>query len=273
MQQVHYGAAAASFAVLELLGFSFIHPMDPFVPNTISLEETELELDESPYWTSRTWHIHTQHPLEFTEVLNGFDIPMFVKEEEDRECGRTIHCEKWSDMFQTLNGLFQWLLANKQNRVEVLLLGNEKWDKYNNLTSGEVRKQRLRDINVLAHSYGILMGADIPLANLQQHGWAMISLRDSSEKQKQSIESRVDWAFDAQYDFISTESGLSEFTKPTCDEMLNLFEIFTERGKVLLCAIFSLFIIKSLRAHSSWRLAARSFDKGALLNRPVLRRC
>ena len=41
----------------------------------------------------------------------------------------------------------------------------------------------------------------------------------------------MDWAFAAEYDFVSTESGLSEFTKPSCDLMLSLFQVFTDRGK------------------------------------------
>ena len=48
---------------------------------------------------------------------------------------------------------------------------------------GPERQARLRRINALAHSYGILMGADIPIANAQQHGWKMISLHDTYEKQ------------------------------------------------------------------------------------------
>lgn len=32
---------------------------------------------ESPYWPERGFHLHTQHPLELTEVLQGHDIPQF----------------------------------------------------------------------------------------------------------------------------------------------------------------------------------------------------
>ncbi|KAJ1441705.1 hypothetical protein B484DRAFT_415090 [Ochromonadaceae sp. CCMP2298] len=151
-------------------------------------------------------------------------------EEEERvpgsPCGRGQYCESWESMYDTLDGLFEWLVANRQNRVETLLLGSPKWG---NLTSGDLRQSRLRLINRLGHSYGLLMGADIPLANRQQHGWKMVTLGDSIEKMGMDIGDRVDWAFSAEYDFISTESGLSEFTKPSCDLMLQLFDIFTER--------------------------------------------
>jgi hypothetical protein len=243
LDRVHYGAVVGAYAVLEQLGFSFLHPMEPLIPSLIALPASDISTTESPYWPTRTWHIHTQHPLEFTEVLNGFDIPMFAKTSEEgasqatagavaaHSCLPGQYCETWESMFSTLDGLFEWLAANRQNRVEVLLLGSPKWDVYNNLTSGEVRQQRLKRINTLSHEYGVLIGADIPIANRQQHGWKMISLQDSFEQQTQSINDRVDWAFAADYDFISTESGLSEFTKPSCDLMLSLFNVFTERGE------------------------------------------
>mmetsp|Transcript_23430 Transcript_23430/g.34391 ORF Transcript_23430/g.34391 Transcript_23430/m.34391 type:complete len:824 (-) Transcript_23430:274-2745(-) len=228
VDSVHYGAAVGSYAALELLGFRFLHPLAPYIPSFLPTLSRDIYITESPYWEKRTWHIHTQHPLEFTEVLNGYDIPMFSND-SSKTCPRGVHCETWEDMFLTLDGLFEWLLANRQNRVEVLLLGNEKWDAWGELTSGTKRQLRLREINRLAHKYGVLIGADIPLANLQQHGWAMVNIRDDFDTQKSDIENRVDWAFTAEYDFISTESGLSEFTKPSCDTMLQLFEVYTSR--------------------------------------------
>ena len=33
------------------------------------------DITESPYWPERSFHIHTQHPLELTDVLQGHDIP------------------------------------------------------------------------------------------------------------------------------------------------------------------------------------------------------
>jgi hypothetical protein len=34
-----------------------------------------INITESPYWPERAFHIHTQHPLELTDVLQGHDIP------------------------------------------------------------------------------------------------------------------------------------------------------------------------------------------------------
>ena len=259
---VHYGAVVGAYAVLEQLRFSFLHPMDPMIPLQLSLPTSDISTTESPYWPTRTWHVHTQHPLEFTEVLNGFDVPMFAKVDDSsattattadaqqqaqaqgHSCLPNQYCETWDSMYSKLDGLFEWFAANRQNRVEVLLLGSPKWDVYNDLTSGSKRQQRLQKINALSHEYGVMIGADIPIANRQQHGWKMITLQDNFTQQSLDINNRVDWAFAAEYDFISTESGLSEFTKPSCDLMLSLFQVFTERGEWLIIILLRRFFFR-----------------------------
>ena len=174
IDRIHYGAIVGTYAVLELLGFSFLHPMDPILSTNNYLvykgnmhdNSDEIDIIEAPYWPIRTWHVHTQHPLEFTEVLNGYDIPMFmttssnstVHKDNQNLCLPHEYCESWDSMFETLDGLFEWLVANKQNRVEVLLLGSPKWDAYNNLTTGAVRQQRLTAINRLCHEFGLIIG-------------------------------------------------------------------------------------------------------------------
>lgn len=176
--RIHYGAVVGTYAVLELLGFAFLHPMDPIIASTVNYlvyrgdklgNLDNIDIIEAPYWPMRTWHIHTQHPLEFTEVLNGFDIPMitsdadksvdsYTNEGDEYRCLPHAHCESWDSMFESLDGLFEWLVANKQNRVEVLLLGSPKWDIINNLTTGSIRQQRLKAINQLCHDFGLIIG-------------------------------------------------------------------------------------------------------------------
>ena len=91
-EDIHYGAVLGSYALLELLGFAFLHPLDPYTPPFISLTEIcidnnkqtinnsfpdikreycsfNVNITESPYWPERSFHLHTQHPLELTEVL------------------------------------------------------------------------------------------------------------------------------------------------------------------------------------------------------------
>ncbi|CAN0317589.1 unnamed protein product [Discosporangium mesarthrocarpum] len=79
---VSTGAVTGAYAALELLGFGFFHPLEPIAPAMIVVpgEDGEPREDrkwlESPHWHFRGFHIHTQHPLELTEVLQGFDRPV-----------------------------------------------------------------------------------------------------------------------------------------------------------------------------------------------------
>ena len=36
-----------------------------------------IDILEEPYWSERCFHLHTQHPIELTEVLQGHDVPQF----------------------------------------------------------------------------------------------------------------------------------------------------------------------------------------------------
>lgn len=68
---IHYGAVLSAYSTLELLGFAFLHPLQPYTPKVLHLRNssTPQNIYEQPYWPERGWHIHTQHPLELTEVL------------------------------------------------------------------------------------------------------------------------------------------------------------------------------------------------------------
>lgn len=50
------GAGYATYAILEELGFSFLHPLEPTSPDTIVIPADGLELKEEPYWGYRNWH-------------------------------------------------------------------------------------------------------------------------------------------------------------------------------------------------------------------------
>lgn len=76
---VDTGAAFAAYEVLQSLGFAFWSPLEgPIPPVTLqNLPENDGHWArwEAPRWRSRTFHLHTQHPLELTDVLQGFDLP------------------------------------------------------------------------------------------------------------------------------------------------------------------------------------------------------
>jgi hypothetical protein len=229
--QVNYGTVACVYHAMEMLGFAFMHPLAPHAPQSIGLYSDKIGLDsiEAPRWPVRSFHYHTQHPLELTEVLQGMDIPMFGPLSPDCENTRYMnrsqfdqnphitYCERWEDMVGDVNLLFEWAVANKFNRVEWLLLGNYKWREFDD---SETRSKRMHVITSLGHKYGLLIGADVPLGNIQQHSWFIVNPRLPFHEQVMQIRSRVDWVFRAGFDFITTESGLSEFTHPDCKPLI-----------------------------------------------------
>jgi len=95
------------------------------------------------------------------------------------------------------------------------------------MNDSSARKSRLRVLTTLAHEFGLKVNADVPIAEMQQHAWYMVNTRDSFDQQVEDIHERVDWLFEAGFDGISTESGLSEFTFPDCQLMLDLLNTFS----------------------------------------------
>lgn len=253
---VNYGAVTGSYAALEMLGFAFLHPLEPSHPPSLRLNIPELEtvktwsptdsrfpifIYDEPYWPERGFHIHTQHPLEITEVLQGHDIPQFgphgpqCRQFSKRSYAFTTqrteytanasfpmaYCERWEDMVIDVDFFFEWCVANRLNKVEWLLLNNYKW--------GEelpTRFHRLKKLVDLAHRYSLLVGADVPVGNVQQHAWSIVNVRLPLQQQIQQIHERVDWILSAGFDFMTTESGLSEFTHPECELMMDLLNAF-----------------------------------------------
>eukprot|EP00639_Heterosigma_akashiwo_P024861 CAMPEP_0194698372 /NCGR_PEP_ID=MMETSP0295-20121207/24042_1 /TAXON_ID=39354 /ORGANISM="Heterosigma akashiwo, Strain CCMP2393" /LENGTH=129 /DNA_ID=CAMNT_0039591341 /DNA_START=359 /DNA_END=745 /DNA_ORIENTATION=+ len=69
---VSSGAIFGAYEVMHLLGFNFFHPLEVLIPKALSEITPGLKVHESPHWPWRAFHIHTQHPLEITEVLQGF---------------------------------------------------------------------------------------------------------------------------------------------------------------------------------------------------------
>ncbi|CAN0426829.1 unnamed protein product, partial [Discosporangium mesarthrocarpum] len=100
-----------------------------------------------------------------------------------------------------------------------------RWGEHN---ASPQRQSRLRRLVDLAHSYGLLAGADIPIGLRQQHAWYMVRTKDDVPEQKEGIQRRCSWAAGAGFDFLSTEAGTSEFTNQGAGLMLDLFNTFSE---------------------------------------------
>ena len=191
----------AAYTLLEALGYRFLHPLEP------SLIESEyrfkaLNLQESPRWPIRAWHIHTQHPLELTHVLNGWGT-----NGPDDKAG-------WMALLGEWQLFLEWAIANKQNRVEWFLLRAESWGEF---ADSEERQSRLRTLVDMAHAWGLEVGIDAPIAFKQQHAWTMLR---SFGNEIAQIQKAVDWLNTAGFDFFEIEMGFSEFTHPSDHQML-----------------------------------------------------
>ena len=94
------GVSYGSYEVLLQMGFSFLHPLEPTMPsicNIVFRNDTQ-----NPYWPVRGWHIHTEHPLELTDFLQGFDITI----------NGTVS-ETWDSMMGDWIKFLDWAVANK----------------------------------------------------------------------------------------------------------------------------------------------------------------
>ena len=209
------GLLYGTFAVLERLGFRWFHFQEPVVPSLRTFWsnfETRLRdgFQEQPYWTIRRWHIHTQHPLELTHFLNGMDTVT--------KSGQLV--ESWASMIPEWNNMLEWLIANRQNGVEWVLLWAHSWRDF---ASSSKRTHRLELITRICHEWLLECGVDVPLALQQQHSFTLTRerTRGGTSTPLLNIVENVQWLMSMGFDFLSTELGSTEFTRgASCERML-----------------------------------------------------
>ncbi|KAI8614131.1 hypothetical protein BC830DRAFT_1128868 [Chytriomyces sp. MP71] len=204
------GLAYGVYAALEELGFAFMHPLKPSIPPVFSLNASNLSIHEAPRWQKfRAVHYHTQHPLELTPFLQGFGP------------NGTDDSAGWENQIPDFASYCEWLVANRQNAVEWPLLEGHTWVEF---ARSDGRVERLKRIADVAHSYGIMVGLDVPIAFAQQHSFRLLKNANGKEshfeEEKAEIEASLDWIMLAGWDFLGTESGTSEFTHSSPETML-----------------------------------------------------
>lgn len=199
------GTAFAAYALLEQLGFAFLHPLAPTIPAKLAIPKDPIDVSESPEWRIRGMHLHTMHPLELTDMLEGWG-----PNGTDDEAGWQAQLPEW-DRF------LEWMLANRQNRVEWLILWAKTWSDF---ADGSARQKRLATLVDHVHAHGIGAGVDAALAEEQQHMFHLVRQTGTTDSETQQIHQYLDYLFGAGFDFFSTESGTTEFTHPDPAKML-----------------------------------------------------
>jgi hypothetical protein len=199
------GGLHGAYALLEELGFGFLHPLAPLVPKPLRVPQGAIERKEAPRWDKREIHLHTMHPTELTELLQGFG-----------ERGPT-DAAGFERMLPEWERFLEWCVANGQNGVEWFLLWAKSFESF---ADSDERIARLSELVRRAHAYGISAGIDAPIAFAQQHSFRLLRKQGELESELAEIRTRLDWLARADWDFYGIESGTSEFTAPKPDRML-----------------------------------------------------
>ncbi|EGD82140.1 hypothetical protein PTSG_02814 [Salpingoeca rosetta] len=211
------GSVYACYDALQQLGFAFLHPLRVEKPVNGALDLARVKNTTSePRWRLRGFHIHTEHPLELTDMLTGFDITIN---------GTVV--EKWEDMVPDFERYLQWSVAHRLNRVEWLSLFAKDWAWYG---FSAQRQARFRNLTSLCHAYATHAGVDAAIAEEQQHAMTLVdpaALLNTTEGDV-TIHQRMRWLAACGFDYISTENGLSEFTHPNDKLMLHWINVTTE---------------------------------------------
>ncbi|MCA9660177.1 MAG: hypothetical protein KC486_17665, partial [Myxococcales bacterium] len=191
------GVGFGAYALLEHLGFAFLHPLAPTRPVTLPLEPDAVDRTEAPRWPVRGLQLHTMHPLELTDLVNGWG-PLGP----DDALG-------WEAMLPEWDAFLEWMLANRQNRVHWVLLTADPWAEF---ADSQERADRMAELVDRGHAFGVWVGVDVPLALHQQHAWRLIRESGELAEEVAQIHARVDYLMGAGFDYLATESGTTEFT-------------------------------------------------------------
>lgn len=226
-----YGA----YALLESFGMRFLHPLAPTAGQAVDTWPL-IQRNEAPHWPIRTWHLHTQHPLELTHVLNGWG----PKGPDD--------LNGWQALLPEWESFLEWAIANRQNRVTWFLLMAQSWQAF---ADSSERQRRLNTLVDMAHQWGIAAGIDAPIAFKQQHAWTMLRERGNETAQ---IQRAIDWLAAAGADLLEIEMGFSEFTHPSDTQMLEWMNTAT------LYAQSTHGIPTYVKVHCSQKQVAKSFN-------------
>ncbi len=205
------GNGFAAYALLERLGFEFLHPLAPKVPQSLRALDA-FTVEEKPALELRGIHLHTMHPIELTHVLNGWGP------------GGPADAEGFARLTGEWTLYLEWLLANRQNTVEWVLLEADAWLTF---SRSDERRERLALLNAMADKWGVTTLVSAGLRLRQQHGFRLIPAGGDAQAQHEQLRASVDWLAAAGFDGVSTEAGTSEFTHEAAELMLGTMDELT----------------------------------------------
>lgn len=208
------GNGYAAYALMEQLGFAFLHPLAPHRPTALGAIAVA-DATRTPRWHDREIHLHTQHPLELTELLQGWGS----QGPTDR-AGFEAMLPEW-------DAYLEWLLANGQNGVEWFLLYADSWKEF---ADSDERFDRLRLLVDRTHDFALRAGIDVPIVFGQQHAYRLVRQQGELDAELAELRQRVDAVMSAGWDFLGTESGTSEFTSPDPERMLTWMNELTRHA-------------------------------------------
>ncbi len=193
------------YALLEELGFGFLHPLEPTPPLAIAGEPPTVDRSTSPRWPVRGLQLHTMHPLELTELLQGWG-----PEGPDDKAGWEAMLDEW-DVF------LEWMVANGQNQVHWVWLAAHSWMDF---ADSDERIERIARVVKRAHGFGIDVGVHLPLRLQQQNAGRLIRSEGSLEDEIRQIEEGVAHMMEAGFNYLATKPGTTEFTAVEDKRML-----------------------------------------------------
>lgn len=215
------GVGYGAYAVLQDFGFKFLHPLKPDAESlNLELERlSRLSRTEEPYWEKRGVHVHTMHPLELGNLLNGWGITG----PEDRA--------GWEQMLPYWSNYMEWLTAHKQNEVEWSLLWTPEAGDFN---QSPERQNRFKQLTSTAKSWGIDVGIVAGVRFVQQNTFTLLRTRRpknnplSGEQNRQEILRNMDWIVQTGVTSVGAEVGGGEFSAGDPADTINEMNFLAE---------------------------------------------
>ncbi|MFT6396674.1 MAG: hypothetical protein ACJAYU_001417 [Bradymonadia bacterium] len=194
MQVVACAASGASYGLYQVigdLGVRYHHPEESWFPQVDAAAELPSgyvgEL-QSPSFVLRGFHEHTQHPIIASDWYMRPDAGLRGE----------------------VSNYIRWLARNRQNVMSWHMLKTvelNSWFPY------------VDDIIEEAHAHGIQVGLVTSFVDQQQNNFRLI-IEESGETDEDQLDLILTRFADAGFDFITTQIGSSEFSKPADEDVL-----------------------------------------------------